>query len=68
MSVHDYINKLRISRASSLLASSNLTIKDVASESGFSDQMYFSRLFKKNKNLTPSQYREYFREAQQDKI
>lgn len=68
MSVHDYINKLRISRASSLLASSNLTIKDVTSESGFSDQMYFSRLFKKNKNLTPSQYREYFREAQQDKI
>lgn len=68
MSVHDYINKLRISRASSLLASSNLTIKDVASESGFSDQMYFSRLFKKNKNLTPSQYRSYFRDSQQSNI
>ena len=68
MSVHDYINKLRISRASSLLATSNLTIKDVASESGFADQMYFSRLFKKKKNLTPSQYRSYFKDSQQDNI
>lgn len=68
MSVHDYINKLRISRASSLLATSNLTIKDVASESGFADQMYFSRLFKKKKNLTPSQYRSYFKDSQQDDI
>ena len=68
MSVHDYINKLRISRASSLLATSNLTIKDVAIESGFADQMYFSRLFKKKKNLTPRQYRSYFKDSQQDDI
>lgn len=68
MSVHDYINKLRISRASSLLASSNLTIRDIALESGFADQMYFSRLFKKKKNLTPSQYRIYFRDTQQKKL
>lgn len=49
MSVHDYINKLRISRASSLLGSSNLTIRDIALDSGFADQMYFSRLFKKKR-------------------
>ncbi|WP_405354434.1 AraC family transcriptional regulator [Ruminococcus sp.] len=68
VSVHDYINKLRISRAGSLLASSNLSIKDVATESGFADQMYFSRLFKKKKNLTPSQYRQYFKDSQQSNI
>lgn len=68
MSVHDYINKLRISRASSLLSTSNLTIKNIASESGFSDQMYFSRLFKKKKNLTPSQYRLYFKDTQHNNI
>lgn len=68
MSVHDYINKLRISRAASLLSTSNLTIKNIANESGFSDQMYFSRLFKKKKNLTPSQYRLYFKDTQQNNI
>lgn len=67
MSVHDYINKLRISRASSLLGSSNLTIRDIALDSGFADQMYFSRLFKKKKNLTPSQYRIYFKDNQKKK-
>lgn len=63
MSVHNYINNLRITRAEALLKNTNLSIKDIASASGFSDQMYFSRLFKKKKNLTPSQYRKVSRES-----
>ncbi len=56
-SVIDYINNRRISRAEAMLADENISIKDIAYSVGFSDQMYFSRVFKKLKGKTPTEFR-----------
>ncbi len=52
-----YILKLRIDRAKKKLASENTSITDIADECGFYDLAYFSRTFKKQTGITPSQYR-----------
>lgn len=58
MSVLDYINKCRIDKAVIMLLDTHISIKDVAHSVGFSDQMYFSKVFKKIKGTTPTQYRQ----------
>ncbi|MEE0913694.1 MAG: AraC family transcriptional regulator [Ruminococcus sp.] len=57
MSVIDYINNCRISKAAILLIDDKISIKDVAYSVGFTDQMYFSKVFKKLKNQTPTEFR-----------
>jgi len=56
-SVGAYVRKLRIEHAKSLLISSNNTLGEIAFHSGFSDQSHFTRMFKINTGLTPSQFR-----------
>lgn len=53
----DYINRQRISRAEILLSNLRLSIKDVAFSVGFTDQMYFSKVFKSLNRKTPSEFR-----------
>ncbi|QAA34539.1 helix-turn-helix domain-containing protein [Clostridium manihotivorum] len=57
MSMQQYINNLRISKAKQLLCNSSLNIKEIAEELGFIDEKYFLKLFKKYENLTPKQFR-----------
>lgn len=38
-----------------------MTIEEVAAKTGFDDQFYFSRLYKKYRKITPSEYRHSFR-------
>lgn len=52
-----YLNKLRIDRAKELLNSGMYTVADAAFQSGFSDISYFSRFFKKETGLSPSEYK-----------
>ncbi len=52
-----YWQQLKIETAKELLASTNLTIQDIAYHIGYQDQGYLTRLFKKNLNLTPKDYR-----------
>lgn len=56
-SVIDYINNCRISKAVIMLSDRNISIKDIAFSVGFTDQMYFSRVFKKLRGVTPTEYR-----------
>lgn len=58
VSVGDYINKFRMTRALELLANKDLTIMEISERSGFSNQRYFSTVFKQAYGLTPSQYRQ----------
>lgn len=51
-----YINQLRISKASALLRTSNLSVAEIASVVGYSDVSYFSRCFKKQMGLSPAAY------------
>ncbi len=52
-----YINDLKISRAKELLASEMYTVASVAEMSGFCDNSYFSREFKKAVGVSPSKYK-----------
>ncbi|MGD9109445.1 MAG: AraC family transcriptional regulator [Phycisphaerales bacterium] len=52
-----YINRRRIEEAQLLLLSSNESLKSIAMQVGFNDVFYFSRLFKKITNISPSAYR-----------
>lgn len=57
LSPHQYLLELRFVRARNLLAETELSIKEIASQTGFEDELYFSRLFRQRLNLTPSQWR-----------
>lgn len=57
MGVNEYINKYRIAVACSLLENSNKPIADIAFETGFSSQRYFSTVFKAHIGCTPTTYR-----------
>ncbi|MDD6221346.1 MAG: AraC family transcriptional regulator [Lachnospiraceae bacterium] len=52
-----YINEARIRRACLRLNTSALTIGEIAAAVGIPNVNYFTRLFKKQKNVTPSEYR-----------
>ncbi|MDF2499618.1 MAG: transcriptional regulator, AraC family [Anaerosporomusa subterranea] len=50
----EYINHLRLNKAATLLQESSLNITEVAMSVGFNDSNYFSRQFKKYKQVAPS--------------
>lgn len=66
--VYKYIQKRRISNASTLLLKSELKIIDIAIISGFSSQEAFSRTFKLYYHLTPYQFRKQFKNLFRRKI
>ena len=55
--LNNYISIARIDHAKKLLASSDLSLTDVALQSGFSTAPYFSQVFKKKAGLTPGEFR-----------
>jgi len=52
-----YLNHLRMQRAVQLLNSTNLSVKAISDQLGFSDQFYFSRAFAKLHGHSPSEHR-----------
>lgn len=56
ISPKQYILKLRLDKALSLLASGNFSVKEVSALSGFSDEKYFSRIIKERFGQPPSAY------------
>ncbi len=52
-----YVNSLRVERASHLLRDRELSMKEIASKCGFTNQFHYTRTFKKIMNITPSSYR-----------
>lgn len=57
MSANKYLLTIRINIASTLLLTTDMTITEIASVSGFADSNYFARVFKKETGLSPSGYR-----------
>lgn len=58
MGVNDYINKLRMEKALSLISTTDMTITEIAENLGFSTLRYFSTSFKQYTGKTPSAYKE----------
>lgn len=56
-SPNDYIARFRISKARELLMRQDVSVKAAAYSVGFSDQLYFSKVFKKLAGMTPSAFR-----------
>jgi AraC-like DNA-binding protein/ligand-binding sensor protein len=52
-----YLNKLRVEKSRRMLLESNHKLVDIASHSGFEDQSYFSKVFKKLTGVSPGRYR-----------
>ncbi len=57
LSFTEYVNTLRINTAKNLLMKTNMSIIDISLQSGFSDQSYFTKVFKKIEVCTPKEYR-----------
>ncbi|MBR2376425.1 MAG: helix-turn-helix domain-containing protein [Clostridia bacterium] len=56
MGVKEYIIKQRLNVALNLLSNGKYTIKEIAFASGFNDEKYFSRAFKKVYGFSPSDF------------
>lgn len=53
----DYLNQYRIDMAKKLLKDVRYNVNEVAGLVGFSDARYFSKMFKKNVGVKPTEYR-----------
>ncbi|NSW90939.1 MAG: helix-turn-helix transcriptional regulator [Firmicutes bacterium] len=57
ISPHNFILKLRIEKACSLLKQTEMNIMEISMEAGFNDSSYFARQFKSFTGMTPTSYR-----------
>ncbi len=57
MSFSDYLKNIRLEKAKELLVKSDLNLSEISQAIGYSDISYFSRIFKKEFQMTPSKYR-----------
>lgn len=53
----EYFNHLKIQHSCQELIFSTKTVKEIANELGFSDQYYFSRMFSRFMDISPTEYR-----------
>lgn len=58
-----YLLSVRIDKAKTLLEETNLKVGDIASSVGFSAQQRFNDIFKKHLGISPSEYRQKYRES-----
>jgi len=52
-----YLNHLRIQKACQFLDFTDMKINQISPKIGFEDSLYFTRIFKKNMGMSPSEYR-----------
>lgn len=59
-SLLDEIHRVRFEHARSLLADTNLSLKEIAASSGFNDARYMATCFRQKLGVSPSDYRRQF--------
>ena len=57
VSPSDFLKQIRMQRAEQLIRKSKMTFSEIAYAVGFTDPKYFTKCFKKQTGLTPSEYR-----------
>ncbi len=61
MTIFEYLNKIKVEFACKLLMNKEISITEVAYDSGFNNLSHFNKQFKKVTNLQPSEYRLRFK-------
>ena len=51
------LNQMRIDRSADMLANSDKDLKRIALETGFPDQSYFTKVFRRYRGMTPAEFR-----------
>ena len=64
----EYLNELRLEKGRSLLRGSDLSVAEISTMLGYSDQSYFCRLFRQYAGVTPDKYRKRFRGIDFDSV
>lgn len=54
----EYVTGIRMDKAKELLVKTDKSMKEICNEIGYADPNYFSRTFKKNVGVTPTEYKE----------
>ena len=57
MNPHDFILSYRLDKADALLVRTRLSVLEIAMMCGFKTSSYFSKVFRKEKGVTPREYR-----------
>ena len=57
ITVTEYCNSLRITKAKQLLINTDETVKSIAQNCGFCTAAYFAEIFAKLENVSPTEYR-----------
>ncbi len=57
MSINDRINQYRVEEAKRLMDETDMMVYEIAFQVGFSDQHYFSKIFKRLAGVSPSEYK-----------
>ena len=57
ITVGDYITEQRLKAAEELLCGSERSINEIALDTGFSDQSYFSKVFSQSRGVSPKEFR-----------
>ena len=60
MSLSDYLRNKRLGVAEDMLIHTQKSVQEVANASGFGSIATFNRVFKENKHITPTRYREIY--------
>ncbi len=60
MSIIEYVHRIRITKAKELMENTDQKIYEISDAVGYSDQHYFSSVFKRFTGLSPSEYKELF--------
>ena len=53
----ELLNEERLNRVKTLLTASNMTLREIAVQTGFNDEYYLARMFKRQNGQTPGQYK-----------
>ena len=56
----EYVTELRIQKAKNYLIQTDYDIAEIAASVGYGDLKYFSKLFRKNTGLSPSEFRKLY--------
>lgn len=60
MTIKEYQSMLRIRKAERLLCETEMSVAEIASETGFYDTFYFSKVFKRKNEISPQKFRNVY--------